>query len=673
MGELPLLPNISRCDTVQTTRQGECRTDFRFLFVIFTMPRIGTDEHACFFVRQFPFGFHDTLQRKVESRMAKKPATSQAEDSSNSPTGSAATSNAAAKPAETTGKKRPKEKETARETIESVVFAFVLAFLFRTFEAEAFVIPTGSMAPTLFGRHKDIVCEQCGYEFEVGASTEILRDGNIVVSRIQRAACPNCRFSNANAYEAPPFKGDRILVNKFQYELDDPKRFDVVVFKFPEDSKTNYIKRLIGLPGETIKIQGGNVYRKLEGGREEILRKDDPNKQLLIQIPVYDDGFAAEDLQAAGWPNRWAGVSRDQEEAVNEVAGWSESSGSWTLKPEDRSYSLSGANEGNLQWLRYRHFVPTSDTWARMKNGDSLDARPRLIGDYCGYNVVSESLATPETDEVFWVGDLTINGTVRIDDVQQDSELVLELTEGLHWYRCHLDPNTGEARLTRIDSSLDPEDEIEMAVAQTSFQGAGEYDFSFANVDDRVCLWINGSLVDFGPGAEYESSSVHGSLPQETDFTPVGIAAQGLNAVVSNLELERDIYYRGDYRSNETDSLLLGNVAEWQKAYLNHRLEWDTLEYEIPEDHFFVLGDNSPRSSDGRFWETTNTVPRTAFVGKAFYIYWPHGIPVGVEDGLAIKLSYHKRFAGGELVTDKEYPLHYFPFYPDFWRMKRIR
>ena len=42
-----------------------------------------------------------------------------------------------------------------RETIESVVIAFVLAFLFRTFEAEAFVIPTGSMAPTLMGRHKD--------------------------------------------------------------------------------------------------------------------------------------------------------------------------------------------------------------------------------------------------------------------------------------------------------------------------------------------------------------------------------------------------------------------------------------------------------------------------------------------------------------------------------------
>ena len=51
--------------------------------------------------------------------------------------------------------KPPKPKESWRDTIESIVFAFILAFLFRTFEAEAFVIPTGSMAPTLYGRHKE--------------------------------------------------------------------------------------------------------------------------------------------------------------------------------------------------------------------------------------------------------------------------------------------------------------------------------------------------------------------------------------------------------------------------------------------------------------------------------------------------------------------------------------
>ncbi len=59
-----------------------------------------------------------------------------------------------------------------RETVESIAVAFVLAFLFRTFEAEAFVIPTGSMAPTLQGRHKDLVCPECGFRYRVSASSE---------------------------------------------------------------------------------------------------------------------------------------------------------------------------------------------------------------------------------------------------------------------------------------------------------------------------------------------------------------------------------------------------------------------------------------------------------------------------------------------------------------------
>ena len=59
-----------------------------------------------------------------------------------------------------------------RETIESLIIAFTLALLFRAFEAEAFVIPTGSMAPTLMGRHKDLDCSECGFNFQAGASRE---------------------------------------------------------------------------------------------------------------------------------------------------------------------------------------------------------------------------------------------------------------------------------------------------------------------------------------------------------------------------------------------------------------------------------------------------------------------------------------------------------------------
>jgi len=59
-----------------------------------------------------------------------------------------------------------------RETVESLVIAFTLALLFRAFEAEAFVIPTGSMAPTLMGRHKDLYCSECEFNFQAGASRE---------------------------------------------------------------------------------------------------------------------------------------------------------------------------------------------------------------------------------------------------------------------------------------------------------------------------------------------------------------------------------------------------------------------------------------------------------------------------------------------------------------------
>src|SRR6185436_7890632 len=73
---------------------------------------------------------------------------------------------------------------TIRETVESIVLALILAFLFRTFEAEAFVIPTGSMAPTLQGRHKDVVCPQCGYAYRANASSEADEDVQAMQERL---------------------------------------------------------------------------------------------------------------------------------------------------------------------------------------------------------------------------------------------------------------------------------------------------------------------------------------------------------------------------------------------------------------------------------------------------------------------------------------------------------
>ena len=77
----------------------------------------------------------------------------------------------------TAAKSAPSTQRTIRETIESIAVAFVLAFLFRTFEAEAFVIPTGSMAPTLQGRHKDVICPECEFRIASSASDEVDDEG----------------------------------------------------------------------------------------------------------------------------------------------------------------------------------------------------------------------------------------------------------------------------------------------------------------------------------------------------------------------------------------------------------------------------------------------------------------------------------------------------------------
>ena len=56
--------------------------------------------------------------------------------------------------------------------------------------------------------------------------------------------------------------GDRVLVHKWFYTLFDPKRFDVIVFKDPTDSSRNYIKRLVGLPGEEVWLADGDVFTR---------------------------------------------------------------------------------------------------------------------------------------------------------------------------------------------------------------------------------------------------------------------------------------------------------------------------------------------------------------------------------------------------------------------------
>lgn len=276
------------------------------------------------------------------------------------PPAAANTAAASATPTATTSqpkaaKKKP-QQDGLREITESFVVAFVLAFLFRAFEAEAFVIPTGSMAPTLFGRHKEATCHACGYHYAFGASDEIDENsGQLVGPRILTALCPNCRFENA-VKDEPAFKGDRIIVNKFPYEFHDPERWDVPVFKYPEKPTTNYIKRLVGLPNETLVIKRGDVYRQEEDRSLTILRKE-PYKQKVLQIPVYDNDYAESSLHQVGWPRRWAPMERTDADvaapegklAIGKVAGWVDSKNGWEEDDATRSFALNADKVSELK------------------------------------------------------------------------------------------------------------------------------------------------------------------------------------------------------------------------------------------------------------------------------------------------------------------------------------
>src|SRR4051794_37208964 len=146
-----------------------------------------------------------------------------------------------------------------KETLESILIAFILAFIFRAFVVEAFVIPTGSMAPTLMGAHLRFRCPDCGYGFETnyqaksGPGDDLtipsramdLREetdgrGNVIrkywVDHVYKdIRCPNCAYLFPNQVAPDVNYGDRILVLKYLSLFQEPSRWDVVVFKSPAD------------------------------------------------------------------------------------------------------------------------------------------------------------------------------------------------------------------------------------------------------------------------------------------------------------------------------------------------------------------------------------------------------------------------------------------------------
>ncbi|MEN6365449.1 MAG: S26 family signal peptidase [Thermoguttaceae bacterium] len=500
-----------------------------------------------------------------------------------------------------------------RETIESIVIAFVLAFLFRTFEAEMFVIPTGSMAPTLMGRHKDLTCPKCGCPYQVGTSDEVDSDGASKgwQYRIASGTCPMCRYRAdlSREREYPSYNGDRILVGKFFYELRDPDRWDVVVFKFPgdgtADARTNFIKRLIGLPGETIRIRNGDIWVRRGDEPFRIARKP-PRKLLAVLQPVFDNDYMRR-MAKEGWPARWT----------------AESAGDWR-SDDDVTFHTDGTATGP-QWLRYHHRIPTASQWAELESHGTIAAEsvaPQLIRDFTAYNAsrVQGTNFAPRFDTFgrFWVGDLAVQCTVDLQSPK--GELIFELRKGGRRFECRLDAATGRAELSISGSDM----RKFRPTASTPFRGPGRHDVRFSNCDNELRLWIDGRVMAFDGPTAYEN--LGNTLPDAGDLSPVGIAAVGAQATLSHLAIFRDLYYISDMSvADPSRSIGEVSIAGGPGSEPANRTERPGPDYVLKPDQFFMLGDNSARSKDGRLWGPDNYwVPRELLIGKALFLYWPH-------------------------------------------------
>jgi signal peptidase I len=488
-----------------------------------------------------------------------------------------------------------------RDTIEGVLGALVLVLIIRHFVFEVFRIPTGSMAPTLLGQHRDLKCPNCGLEFPV--------DSSLGATSGNSAICPNCKYEFLPAEVRktlctcfpswPPalFGGgdNRVIVDKFMWDYPDdglarllyrsgllrafssPKRWEVVVFHCPVaiiqcrtcgaksssqvridegtrcpvcgstnvqilDQK-NYIKRLIGLPGETIRIRHGDIF---------------VNGQLAVR-PL--------DVQDAQWQFVYDSADVPRQPVASAPLLWI---------AEEGAVKLDGAT------LR---LTPGAKGRAEARYGCPI----RDISTYSGF---AGNLRYYSVGEIKWDVEVTLDraGVLRLA-IDEDE---------LHY--------VGAVRFGN-------------AAAKTSLRASGqgstavESDFAAEpGKPHRVTLSNASGRLEVAVDDAKVLSCEH-PLPEREQSVSSGAAlsVESATAEFSRVRLFRGIYYRppdsGDFAMDTSGRRVMS---------------WDSLTapegYRLREGQYLMLGDNQPNSLDSRYW---GTVPERNLIGRGVVLWWP--------------------------------------------------
>lgn len=609
-------------------------------------------------------------------------------------------------------------RETVKDTIISVVIAFTLAFVFRGFVVEAFIIPTGSMAPTLMGAHMRFTSGQTGSEWAVspwfyadGFERQIPESVQSDASRVfvqppparnvEQVAMPGGRMGYrdipvtthdrssgevAAQRNVPLRSGDRILVLKYLYALHEPERFDVVVFKNPTQPSVNFIKRLVALPGEQVALVDGDVFvrqpdaRTSAGGANlwdqpgwKIARKPDRVQRAVWQR-VFDSSMAPLDRsrggeRGVGFVMPWAGAAFGESTTQR---------GAFVLKP--------GTPRGELAW-------DDSKVWSDSM-APGVGRATWVINDRYSYNDLPPGIGS----RLYPVGDVRLGagvegfagaGAVLSAKVEaRGHEFVGELERAPSATdpaacvaRVKMRPLRGTITSERPDAR-EGDDESPWTVLNERTVSVplppAVVGVEFWHNDQHLELRVDGRVVasgayDWSP-AQRVLNATGRTLASLTDSMPPygnpladptlyrragaswsvrGVGATGGSAgggagqasstglVLHRLTLDRDIHYQPAFYFSE------GMPAA--PAVATAPATTITLE----ADQFFVLGDNSPQSQDGRLWDNPDpwveylmakrgmdvrrgVVPRDLMLGRAFFVYFPSitygGAPVPFID-----------------------------------------
>jgi signal peptidase I len=514
-----------------------------------------------------------------------------------------------------------KSRGSLRGLIDAVICLYVAVILFRTFEIEGYIISTGSMAPHLLGFHKRVVCPNCGYEFahgipvdETGTAADTTDDSSR--EHPGEVRCPNCGEDRIDLRSVPPNHGDQLLVQKNVYEFRQPRRWEVVVLKSPS-RPTPFVKRIVGLPNESVQIRDGDIY--VDG---EICRKN-LELQRAARILVNDNDHPPDD----------PGDGKSCWLIENPTNGWSAQGNGFAFAPAGASPAATGAAEDKHSWIAFRRWVRhggrfhTTVSIANSKPVVHLErsAFPQIRYDQAKRGLeatgaidravhdrllamnsdsdtrtaieqlCAESHVTPITDDYGYnranagliplpVRDLLLECQVALGS--GSGTVKFEIGDGRLTFHLVLDREKNETRLELVGHH-----EPLRTAPLTAERLSKPFLLEFSTFDRQVIAAIDGALL-FPP---WEGPTDQAEPPR----VPVRIGARGIDVEVSRLRVYRDIYYtRGQGRNASDQPIQLG------------------------ADEFFVLGDNSPVSNDGRSWGHA-AIKQSQLVGKPFVVHLP--------------------------------------------------